>query len=70
MSVKKEEIHELLQSTREDIEGLEGAVLIKWAMVLDWVSPDGKRFVTRSASEGTPHWDRDGLFKYASQKWD
>jgi len=52
-----------------EVEVPDGSVLVKFAVVTDWLSPDNQRFIARtggnsSGEEGTT-WDMNGLFHEA-----
>ena len=60
---------------REEIQARapfdEGAVAVRYVVVVDWARQDGTRWVSRIASDGLTAWERDGLLHHAlNGDWD
>lgn len=63
-------IHGALQANAGP-EELDGALLTAWVAVCEWMSPDGKRWLTRIDGEATTAWLRQGLLYDAlNGDWD
>ena len=58
-----------MEDTGDALPVPDGSVLVKFAVVTDWLSPDNQRFIARtggnSSGEGGTTWDLDGLFHEA-----
>jgi hypothetical protein len=59
----RELLHQGIQAAAEKDPDLVGAVLIRWALVADWMHPDGERRVSQmyGPEDGCMPWERDGL---------
>lgn len=65
----RKRIHEAIQASRAGSE-LDGAVLVGWVTVAEWMSPDGERWITcasgESGGESAPAvWRSEGLLHHA-----
>ena len=50
---------------------LEGAIAVRFVIVVDWARADGTRWVSRIGSDGLTEWERDGLLHHAlNGNWD
>ncbi len=63
-------IHETLQATTvRDRDLPEGAMLLGWVAVAEWMAPDGKRWLSvvdgNASGEGCPAWQRQGYLHNA-----
>lgn len=61
----RERLHETIQGTVAIDEDLpEGAMLLGWVAVAEWMAPDGHRWLSTidgdARGEGCPEWQRDG----------
>jgi hypothetical protein len=63
------QLHEAIQTTASLDDDLEGAVLLGWVMVAEWVAPTGKRWLSRldgtANGSGCPDWQREGYLHNA-----
>lgn len=59
-------VFDALQATRSDDEDLDGAVLVGFAAVAEWVRPDGGRHLSivdgRGTGERLERWQTQGYF--------
>ncbi len=63
-------LHEAFQTTISVDESLpEGAMLLGWVGIAEWMAPDGKRWLSivdgNSNREGCPAWQRQGYLHNA-----
>lgn len=63
-------LHDAIQSTIAiDNDLPEGAMLLGWAAIAEWMAPDGQRWLSvvdgNSAGEGCPMWQRQGYLHNA-----
>lgn len=66
----RETLHETIQGTIAIDEDMpEGAVLLGWLTVAEWMAPDGKRWLSLidgdARGEGCPAWQRQGYLHNA-----
>lgn len=66
----REALHETIQGTIAIDEGLpEGAMLLGWCAVAEWMAPDGQRWLSvvdgDARGEGAPIWQRQGYLHNA-----
>lgn len=74
----REHLHESLQHTISlDENSPEGAMLVGWVSVAEWMAPDGGRWLSRmtGAADGEPlsTWQRQGYLHnalHAEDEWD
>jgi hypothetical protein len=57
-------VHDALQA-HAHLDFEEGAVLIRWAVVADWLTSSGQRRLIRMKAPDAAPWERDGLFQAA-----
>ena len=67
-------IHEAIRASHEDDEDVNGAVLIGWVVVAEWLGGDGKRSLTRitgtPGGEPPPQWQVRGyMYEALFGKW-
>lgn len=65
----RKQIHDAIQVSREG-EALDGAVLIGWITVAEWMAPDGTRRLSRIAGgpgddQAPPGWQTQGYLHNA-----
>jgi hypothetical protein len=48
----------------EDVQG-PGAVLTRWALVAEWMAPDGVRWLSRLSPSTTSSWEANGMWHEA-----
>jgi hypothetical protein len=67
----REMIHQTMQATSAGDEDIDGAVLVGWVVVSEWVAPDGSRWLSRCSGNGSgsgrdlPAWQEQGYLHYA-----
>jgi hypothetical protein len=69
-----EKLHEAIQESQDGNGRLENSVLVGWAVVAEWVGPDGTRTLTRMSGTGggavPPEWQTRGyLHEALFGKW-
>lgn len=69
---RRKAIHELLTELALQVEG-ESALLLGWAIVVEWVAPNNDRWLTCLATdargEPAPTWQMQGYFHNALHDW-
>lgn len=60
---RRDALHAFLQEQGPDID--KPAVLVGFAVVLDWSDVDGDRWVSKAHSASIPSWHADGLYHRA-----
>lgn len=62
-------LHEAIQSTTSTDSDLDGAILLGWITVAEWMAPSGDRWLSRvdgnATGGGLPEWTREGLLHNA-----
>jgi hypothetical protein len=65
----REQLHAAIQGTNQTDQNLEGAMLMGWVVVAEWMAPDGERWLSRvdgtAARKGCPEWQREGYLHNA-----
>lgn len=54
-----------LQKEIEQRAPIDGAIAVRFVVVVDWARSDGTRWVSRIGSEGLTEWEREGLLHHA-----
>lgn len=64
---RRDRIHALLQELGPPGDDPEdrGSLLLGWALVMEWVSPDGSKFISRGHSAEVATWHAKGLWHEA-----
>jgi len=65
VSTANDEISAVLQR-RAHPPGMD-ALLTGWAVVTEWMSPDGTRWLAKAFSDGTTPWTATGMFYEAME---
>ena len=63
------QLHTALQTTAHEDDDLEGSVLAGWVTIAEWISPDGERWISSMANEGSAQWQTAGYLHYALQNF-
>lgn len=62
-------LHEAIQRTNATDEDLDGAVLMGWVVIAEWMAPTGERWLSKVAGnasgEGCPEWQTQGYLHNA-----
>ena len=70
----REQAYDFVQSTHDDDEDLEGAVLTGFLIVAEWQAPDGNRWLSKISGDGSKDlsaWRERMLgFEVAHHWWD
>jgi hypothetical protein len=56
---QRDAIHAAIQHNRPAERG--PALLVGWALVCEWLEPDGEKVLSRMHSSSLPHWGAQGL---------
>lgn len=67
-------LHEAIQTSADGDDELDGAVLIGWVCVVEWMHPSGERWLTRLSgnTRGDAHapvWQMQGYLHNALNDW-
>jgi hypothetical protein len=63
-------VRRLSDAIAEQVRVDPGDFLVRWALVCDWQQPDGTRALTSVRSEGSTHWEFNGLLAAGVQDCD
>lgn len=60
---RRDRLHAFLQSegVAEDATGAEGALLTGWAIVTEWMAPDGERWLSKAHAASSAEWHAQGM---------
>lgn len=65
----RKQLHSAIQATGQTDNDLEGAMLMGWVVVAEWMAPNGQRWLSRvdgtASGEGCPEWQRHGYLHNA-----
>ena len=66
----REAVHAAIQANPPPEFVEKGALLTQWAVVAEWVTSDGEKWLSRLESEGLTAWDRKGMLFEVLWNWD
>lgn len=73
MSDPQARLHEQIQAHAAQEEHLDGAMLMGWVTVAEWMGPDGNRWLSRfswsSSGREPPPWTTAGYLHEALYSW-
>jgi len=65
----REAVHAAIQANPPPEFVQKGALLTQWALVAEWVTPDGQKWLSRLESEGLTGWHRKGMLFEVLWNW-